>query len=191
MMKKAMMAIAAALMMSATMVAQTEEQPQAPQPPTMDKAEMVKARTEQMVKDYGLSEEQAGQLLALNTEFADKLPPMMGAGRRGFMRPQGGEGRPQAGQGRGERRRGNGEARPERGERRLQPDSVRRLHRMGEGQPFDREAMMKAMEEYNAGIEKIFTEDQLKKYKEDMQRRRPQGPRGRRGERPVQRQEQQ
>ncbi len=190
MMKKAMMALAAALMMSATMVAQTEEQPQAPQVPTMDQAEMIKARTEQMVKDYGLSEEQAGQLLALNTEFADKMPPMMG-GRRGFMRPQRGEGRPQADGDRPERRRGNGEARPERGERRQLPDSVRQMRRMGGGQPFDREAMMKVMEEYNAGLEKIFTEEQFTKYKEDMQRRRQQGPRGRRGERPEFRQMQQ
>jgi len=179
MMKKAMMAIVAA-MMSATMMAQSNEQPQMPQQPVMDKAEMAKQRTEQMVKDYGLSEEQAAQLLTLNTEFADKVP-MMGRGPRGGMqRMQPGQMRPRD----GEARPQNGEARPQR------PDTLHQRRPMGERPAFDREAMRKVMEDYNEGVKKIFTEEQFKKYQDNQQHRRPMmGQRGRRG--PGQRPQQQ
>ena len=181
MVKKAMMAIVAAVMMSANMAAQTEEQPQMPQQP--DRGEMIKQRTEQMVKEYALSEEQAGQLLALNTEFADKMPMMMGPGMRDGQRPQRGEMRRPL---RGERSQ-NGEARPQRGERSQLPDSMRqgRMQRPMGGPGFGRgEDMRKVMDEYNEGLKKIFTEDQYKKYEEDMNKRRQQMRRGPRGMRP-------
>ena len=167
MMKKAMMAFAAAVMMSATVVAQSNNQPQMPQRPEMDKAEMAKMRTEQMVKDYALSEEQAGQLLALNTEFADKMPMMMGRGPRGGMQRPDGEARPQ-----------NGEGRPHRSDTTRQ---ARQRRPMGERPSFDREAMRKAMDDYNEGLKKILTEDQFKKYEDDMNKRRQQMRRAPRG----------
>ena len=170
-MKKTMMAIAAAMMMSASMMAQNE-QPQAQQAPQMDRAEMLKARTEQMVKDYGLNEEQAKKLEALNTEYAEKIPmmPMMRGqqGQRG-QRPQG-----QMGQGQ----------RPQR-----QPgDSTRRGQRpqmgqMGQGQrpQMNFEEMRKNMEAYNAELEKIMTQEQYAKYRESMGRRMGGGQRGQGG----------
>ena len=91
-MKKAMMAIVAAVMMSASALAQDAQQ-QRPQP-RMDRGEAAKQRTEQMVKDYALSEEQAQKLLDLNTEYAEKIPMMMGRGPRGGQpgqRPVAGE----------------------------------------------------------------------------------------------------
>lgn len=169
-MKKTMMAIAAAMMMSASMMAQNE-QPQAQQAPQMDRAEMLKARTEQMVKDYGLNEEQAKKLEALNTEYAEKIPmmPMMRGQRGQGQRPQG-----QMGQGQ----------RPQR-----QPgDSTRRGQRpqmgqMGQGQrpQMNFEEMRKNMEAYNAELEKIMTQEQYAKYRESMGRRMGGGQRGQGG----------
>ena len=184
MMKKAMMALVAAVMMSANMVAQTEEQAQAPQQPMQDMTEVIKQRTEQMVKEYELTEEQAGMLLALNTEYAEKMPMMMmGPGMRDGQRgPRGGEmRRPMRGP-----RAENGEARQQ------MPDSMRQvrpMRPMGDRPGFGgREDMRKVMEDYNLGLKKIFTEDQFKKYEESMNARRQQmrrgGPRGMMGRRP-------
>ena len=39
-----------------------------------DKAEMVRCQTQRMVEKYGLNEEQAARLQALNEEYAGKLP---------------------------------------------------------------------------------------------------------------------
>lgn len=182
MMKKAMMAIVAAVMMSVNMTAQSDNQAQMPQQRTMDKEQMIKERTEQMVKEYGLSEEQAEKLLALNTEYAEKLPPMIGRAPQGMRRPDPTEARPQ----RDDVRRQMGDGRVQREETRRQaPDSMRTgrfRQQMGPRPGMNREEMRKVMDEYQAGVEKIFTEEQFKKYKEDMQqRRRPMGQRGRRG----------
>lgn len=175
MMKKAMTALVAAVMMSANMVAQTEEQPQMPQQPVMDKAEMIKQRTDMMVKEYELTEEQAAKLLELNTEFADKMPMMMGPGPRNGQRPQRGEmRRPMRGP-----RMQNGEAAPQ------LPDSVRQGRMPRAQRPgFNREEMLKVMEDYNEGVKKILTEDQFKKYEESMNNRRQMMRRGPRGMRP-------
>ena len=162
-MKTTMMAIAAAMMMNATVMAQNE-QPQGQGSRQMDRAEMMKARTEQMVKDYGLNEEQAKQLEALNTEYAEKIPMMRGPRQQG-----------QAGQ-RPERREGQqGQAgqRPERRERQ-QGDSLRR----GQRPQMNFEEMRKNMEAYNAALQKIMTEEQYAKYREDMGRRMGGGQRG-------------
>lgn len=180
MMKKAMMALVAAVMMSANVVAQSETQTQAPQQPVMDKAEMVKQRTEQMVKEYALNDEQAAQLLTLNTDFFDKMPMMMGPSMRDGQRPQRGEMR----RPRGERPQ-NGEARTQMPPRTQIPDSMRQGRRgMGDRQGFNREEMRKVMEDYNEGLKKILTEDQFKKYEESMNNRRMQMRRGPRGMRP-------
>lgn len=189
MMKKAMMALVAAVMMSANMVAQTEEQAQVPQQPMQEMTEIIKQRTEQMVKEYELSEEQAGLLLALNTEYAEKMPMMMmGPGMRDGQRgPRSGElRRPMRGP-----RMENGEPRPQqfdslRQGRMQMPDSMRQ-GRMQRGQRpgfGGREDMRKVMEEYNEGVKKIFTEDQFKKYEESMNNRRQMMRRGPGGMRP-------
>ena len=159
-MKKTILAIAAAMMMSANVMAQGNQQR-----PQMDPAEMMKARTEQMVKEYGLNEEQAKKLEVLNTNFAQKMPmmPMMRGQRGQGQRPQG-----QMGQGQ----------RPQR----QQGDTIRRGERpQGQGQrgQMNFEEMRKNMEEYNAELQKIMTEEQFKKYTENNQRRM--GQRGQRG----------
>ena len=125
-MKKTFLALAAAMMMSVSMMAQDQ---QAPQRRQFDPAEMAKQRTEMMVKEYELNEEQAKKLLDLNTQYADKMPMM---GPRGGQRGE----RPQA----GERQR------PQR------PDSTRQGQQRpgrGEGPRMNREEMQKQMEAYN------------------------------------------
>ena len=181
-MKKTMMAIAAAMMMSASMMAQNE-QPQAQQAPQMDRAEMLKARTEQMVKDYGLNEEQAKKLEALNTEYAEKIPmmPMMRGQRGQGQRGQMGQGqRPQMGQmGQGQRpQRQTGDS-----TRRGQRPQMGQMGQMGQGQrpQMNFEEMRKNMEAYNAELEKIMTQEQYAKYRESMGRRMGGGQRGQGG----------
>ena len=58
-MKKTVMAIAASLMMSISLMAQNNAQDNGRDQRPMDKDAMIKQRTEQMVKDYNLTEEQA------------------------------------------------------------------------------------------------------------------------------------
>ena len=157
-MKKMILAITAALMMSVTMTAQettTEEKPEMKRP---DMTEMVKQRTDETVKRYGLNEEQAALLLELNTKHADKMMP----GRRG-PRPDG--------------RRGMGREMRQPGQR---PDFQRNDSLAREGRPNmrgNREQMQKEMEEYDAEVKKIMTEEQYNAYKADrekMMRERPQ-----------------
>ena len=163
-MKKTILAIAAAMMMSVNMMAQDAEQKK-DQPRQFDRTEMTKQRTEQMAKEYGLNEEQTEKLLKLNTEYAEKLP-MMGRGPRGGQRGE----RPQAGERRMPQRpdtaRQGGE-RPQRGPRPM----------------MNREEMMKNMEAYNGELEKIMTPEQYQKYKANTQRRMQVGPRGQRPQR--------
>lgn len=92
-MKKLFMAIAAALMISSATYAQDGNYNN-PQRGRFDKKEMIQRRTDKMVKEFGLDNNQAEKLLELNTTYADKLGTNnMGHafGRPGFGRgPQGG-----------------------------------------------------------------------------------------------------
>ena len=89
-MKRMILAVIAAVTIGTNAVAQ---QPQEHRHGKRDKTEMVKHRTEDMTQQYGLSEEQSAQLLALNTKYADKMAPR--GGRHGHRheggRPEGGE----------------------------------------------------------------------------------------------------
>ena len=67
-MKQIVITIVAAVMFSMTAMAQDQEKGN-------KKEEMIKHRTEMMVKDYNLDEKQAKQLLELNTKYADKIRP--------------------------------------------------------------------------------------------------------------------
>jgi hypothetical protein len=91
-MKKLFMAISAALIISSATYAQDENYNNA-QHGRFDKKEMVQKRTEHMVKELGLDNNQAKKLFELNSTYADKLsgPNMMRPlGRSGFgSGPQG------------------------------------------------------------------------------------------------------
>ena len=162
-MKKTIMAVAAAVMMSVSALAQQEVQPQQAggEPRQMDKTELVKQHTERMVTEYGLNADQAAKLLEVNTQYFDKMPFMMMRGQRGGQRGQ----RPQ---------QMRGGQRPQRigGER-------------GQRPMMNREEMQKNVEAYNAEVEKILTADQFTKFKESQQRPQQRGQRGgQRGQRP-------
>lgn len=165
-MKKTILAIAAALMMSVNMTAQektTENKPERQRP---DMTEMVKHRTDETVKKYGLNEEQAAKLLELNTRHMSKMGP-----RRGDMRPGGRGMRPDSMRQMRQRPEGEmkeGQERPARPEMRGD-----RPERRG-----DRQGFRQNMEEYNAELQKIMTEEQYKAYQADFEKRMKEGPRG-------------
>lgn len=142
-MKKMMFTLAAALMMCVAAFAQGNGGGQRPQ---MDREQMIKMRTDRTVERYKLNEEQAKQLLELNTKYADQP----GFGGRG--RGQGGRNR-MGGQG------GGGQMTPE---MQAQREEMRK----------QREESMNA---YNAELEKILTPEQYKQYQEDQQNRGQRG----------------
>lgn len=75
-MKKMILTCVVATMISASAVAQNQDNQQEKK---FDKTEMIQRRTNRMVKEYGLNSDQAAKLLKLNTKYADKMP----MGRRG------------------------------------------------------------------------------------------------------------
>ena len=162
------MALAAAMMMTAAM-AQEENKPANVDNKRPDRTEMLKRRTDDVVKRYGLNEEQAKKLLELNTKYADKLGGMRGmrfGDRR--TRPGGGNGMgPGGGFGADQ---GN---RPQLTEEQRKEMNARREERM------------KAQKEFDAELKKIMTEEQFKSYTADQEKResrmRQGGPRRPRG----------
>lgn len=119
------------------------------QRPRMDRSEMIKMRTEQMVKQYGLNEEQAAALQALN----EKTMSQMGGARRDGQRPE---------------RTDSARVRPERrnGESRGQGNGGARM-RGGQG---PRSFGAYNNEEYNAELQKIMTPEQYKAYTENREK---------------------
>lgn len=143
-MKKIVLAIAAIITMSTSATAQEPQNQQNGRP---DRAEMIKQRTEETVTKFGLNEQQAQQLLELNTLYADSMRPQMGPrrdGRQDGMRPQRDGQRPQR----------DGQARE------------------GRGQRGDRGQFGQVMERYNAQLKAIMTEEQWKAYEADREQMR-------------------
>ena len=166
-MKKIIMTMAAAIMISASVTAQDNKQDGQKPERKYDKTEMVKKRTDDAVKRYGLNDKQAKQLLDLNTKYADKMRgPHRGPHHHGGMRP------------------------PHDGKMDQGKDNSNRPERpkMTEEQKAQMEKDMKqqgeTMKAYDAELQKILTSEQYKKYKEDMQKRGPRGPKEPRGHKP-------
>ena len=131
-----------------------------------DRTEMLKKRTDETAKKYGLNEEQTAKLLELNTKYADKMGPGMGAarnGRRGGARPGFDANRG------GNRQQGQ---RPEMTEEQRQNMAKQRAERQA------------AMEQYANELQAIMTPEQYQAYKADMEKNttrqgaRRGGPRG-------------
>ena len=161
-MKKMMMAIAA-MLITVGASAQDINQAQKPEENKLDRTEMIKKRTDDTVKKYGLNEEQAKKLLEANTKYADKFPSP-----RGFMGgPRGGA---QRGGGFGTDRR----------ERPSMRDGQRPQLTEEQRAQFEarRKTQEEAMKAYNEELQKIMTPEQYKAYQEDMQKQRARGPRG-------------
>ncbi len=146
-MKRYLLAIMAAFTMSSVVLAQetTERKP-------MSEEEIIKHRTERMVKSYGLDDAQAAKLLELNKKFASKLP------RRG-MRPRG--------------------QRPDmKGQKPMEPKNAEGPAEQKAKRP-DFEQMKKNIKEYDAQLQTILTQEQYEAYKADMEKMRQRGPRNR------------
>ena len=151
-MKKMMMTLLAAVMVSTAAVAQNKDDNKSPQDNNR-RQEMVKHRTDRLVKDYQLNDQQARQLLELNTKYADKMrshhPRHHGPHGMKGQRPE-----PPKGDVKGER------PEPPKGDRQDR-----------------RREMDETMKAYEAELQKIMTPEQFKKYQADMQQRRDKGPR--------------
>ena len=164
-MKKILLAVIASVTFSLGAVAQEQKENQGDRK-RLDPKEMAQRRTDNMVKKYGLNEEQAKQLLELNIQHAGKMPPRQGM--RFGRRPEGAA--PAASE----------EAAPPRPEDAAsdttQKARPQRMERRG-GRGEMPEEMRKEMESYNNALKAILTEEQYKAYKEDMQKRGPRGPR--------------
>lgn len=162
-MKKTILAIAAAVMMSSSMLAQ-ENKSDDKQAMKMDRTEMVKKRTEETAKRYGLDEEQTAKLLDLNTRYAEQMGPR--GPRHGMHRGQ----------------------RPDsmKLERRQMPKDMAKeapkKHDRRLGMRGGHEEMRKNMEAYETELKTILTEEQYKAYQADREKRMKEGPRGRRPE---------
>ena len=156
-MKRMMIAMAAAMLMSASAFAQDNEKPEQRPERKFDQKEMIQKRTDDVVKQYGLNEEQAKQLLDLNTKYADKMRGP-GFGPRGHRGPRG----PHDAQG--------GRPEPPRDGQRpeLTPEQREKMEAA-------RKERGEAMKAYDAELEKILTPEQFKSYKEDMKKRGPRG----------------
>jgi Spy/CpxP family protein refolding chaperone len=163
-MKQMMMTLLAAVMVSTAAVAQDKDSNK-PSEDNNRKQEMVKHRTDQIVKDYQLSDKQAKQLLELNTKYADKMRPRHPRhhGPHGMKgeRPE-----PPKGEMKGER------PEPPKGEMKgelPEPPKGDRMER--------RKEMEETMKAYEAELQKIMTPDQFTRYQADMKARRDKGPR--------------
>lgn len=167
-MKKIVLVIAAALMVSTGMFAQNNEQKDNREQKRPDMKEMIQMRTDAVVKKYNLDESQAKQLLELNTKYADTMGPGFGPRMRGQRGGQMQRGRQVQ----------NRQERPQ-----LTEEQRAKFEE-------ERKQRMEKQKAYNDELAKIMTADQLKAYQADMQRRGPRGGEGRgpRGQRPERQQ---
>ena len=154
-MKKMILALVAVMTMTAAQ-AQNDNKPERGNHRKMDKTEMVKKRTDDAVKKYGLNDEQGTKLLALNTKYADKMGPRMGG-------PRGG-------------RRGGARPAPEGMDTNKRPEMTEEMKQQMETK---RKEHMETMKQYDAELQTILTPDQYKQYKADAEKRMKEG--GRRG----------
>ena len=144
-MKKMILAFVALISMTAAQ-AQDDNNGKRPERPQMDRTEMVKHRTDDTVKKYGLDSNQAAKLLELNTKYADKMG-------RGFGGRPGGFG-------------------GQRGQRPQRPEMTVEMKQQMEAQ---RKEQAEAMKQYDAELQTILTPEQYKTYKEDQEKRMKEG----------------
>lgn len=144
-MKKMILAFVALISMTAAQ-AQDDNNGKRPERPRMDRTEMVKHRTDDTVKKYGLDSNQAAKLLELNTKYADKMG-------RGFGGRPGGFG-------------------GQRGQRPQRPEMTEEMKQQMEAK---RKEQAEAMKQYDAELQTILTPEQYKTYKEDQEKRMKEG----------------
>lgn len=163
-MKKMMMTMIAAVLMSSAAFAQEEKKCECKckQP---DKAEMVKHRTDRVVKKYGLNDQQAASLLELNTKYADKF-----GGPRGHHGKKHGMRHGKKHEGQADATTGATTPQP-RGDKK-RPDLTEEQKAQFEARRQEMEANRKA---YETELKKILTEDQFIQYEADMKKHKRHG----------------
>ena len=149
-MKQIIMTLVTVLFISSTALAQEKNDNR--------KQEMIKHRTERTVKEYNLNDNQAKQLLDLNTKYADMMRPMHRHGEPGHhgMRGQ----RPEP-----PKEMKGGKPEPPKADKKEM-----------------REKMEKDMKAYDEELQKIMTPEQYKNYKTDMEKRHKEGHHGPHGQ---------
>jgi len=162
-MKRMVIAMMAAVLVSMQAIAQDENKQQREQR-KFDKTEVVKHRTEQTVKRYQLNEQQAKQLLELNKQYADKIGPR--GGRHHHGRPGGHHQMDMKGCCQdGKACQKDGKA-CECKDKKCQ-DMKGKKDKMKAQTEKRMKDMKGTMEAYDAELKKIMTDEQYKKYQED------------------------
>ncbi len=144
------MAVVAALMMGSTVMAQDDNQKTKREGRQFDQTEMAQKRTEQMVKKYGLSKEQADKLLELNKKYTPQM--RFGRGARGGNRSAQGVNDESA------------------ATKRQQPTEEQKARMESR-----RKEMQEQMQAYEAELKSILTPDQYTGYLTDKQARMQRG----------------
>lgn len=160
-MKKMMMTMIAAVLMSSAAFAQEEKKCECKNCKKPDKTEMVKHRTDKFAKKYGLNDQQAASLLELNTKYADK-----------FGGPRGHHGKHH-----GKKHECKADATT--GATAQQPRGDKKRPELTEEQKAKFEARRQEMEAnrkaYETELKKILTADQFKQYEADMKNHKEHG----------------
>lgn len=165
-MKKMILSLVAAVAFSAMAMAQ-EAKKEAAQCSKCDKTEMLQHRTDRVVKKYGLNEDQAKQLLKLNTAYADKMSGA-GLGHCGKHQQKG-----QCCQ-----QKTDGETGATAQQQKQCPSKEQMLAK--------RKMMKAERESYNKELQKIMTPEQFARYSNDQKNARQRRQRGKRGGQPKQ-----
>ena len=166
-MKQIVITIVAAVMFTSTAMAQDQEKGK-------KKEEMIKHRTEKMVKDYNLDDKQAKQLLELNTKYADQMRPRHHGPHGGHHGMKGDCPEPPKGDCQ--------EA--SKCDKKCECQKSSKCEKKCEGQKPSKEEMkakhqerMESMKAYDAELQKILTPDQYKNYQADKEKHHKKGPR--------------
>ena len=187
-MKKSLLIIAAALMLSVSAFAQWDNGGQGFQRP--DPAVMIQMRTDRMVQEQGLDEAQAAKLLELNQKYPNAMMGGRGPrmnGRRNGQEVNQDEANQETTGKKAKKAKKNKKAEAE---TQVEPQEGGRPA-MPPGMDEEKiKEMQSAAEAYEAELKEILTEDQYKTYQENKNRRPqggpggPGGPGGRPGGRP-------
>ena len=184
-MKKSLLIIAAALMLSVSAFAQWDNGGQGFQRP--DPAVMIQMRTDRMVQELGLDEAQAAKLLELNQKYPNAMMGGRGPrmnGRRNGQEVNQDEANQETTGKKAKKAKKNKKAEAE---TQVEPQEGGRPA-MPPGMDEEKiKEMQSDAEAYDAELKEILTEDQYKTYQENKNRRPqggPGGPGGRPGGRP-------
>ncbi len=174
-MKKIILSFAAALFVSLAAVAQESQNEARPQGKKFDKTEFVKKRTDMTVKQYGLNETQARQLLDLNTKYADIMVPGPRGHRHGMRPGHGPKQQKDSLRQRPQKPRSDADTGATSQEGKQRPELSDEQKAQMKANREQREADQKA---YDVELQKILTPEQYQQYQADMKKRHQGGKRG-------------